>query len=211
MIVLDGGGSCRGGVRIVQRFANVDVRVVEHARGLCRPGGRIVLQVINLKVGDGCVAGIHLMPLGDHLLREIVGPVVFVFFHLRERSAKIGVVAFAFPVAQKRQEIGDSLVGFLFVAQVAAQKIIFEKQPVLHHLKTDVLDRLHIVQGGRGGRARRVFAQHGENVDHKQGQHDRQNGPESEIKLSANRHDVRLHCMPIGTPSPDPPGVLATS
>ena len=70
-----------------------------------------MLQVINLQIGDGRVSCIHLMALGDHLLREILRPVVLVFFHLREGSPKIGVVPFALAVSQKRQ--GESEIPLL--------------------------------------------------------------------------------------------------
>ena len=51
-----------------------------------------MLQIENLQIGDGGVAGIHLMALGDHLLREIFGPAAFVVFDLRERGTQRGVV-----------------------------------------------------------------------------------------------------------------------
>ncbi len=47
-----------------------------------------------------------------------------------------------------------------------------------------------------------MLPHHREHIDYEQRQHNRQNGAESEIELSADRHDLRLHCMPIDTFSP---------
>ena len=63
-----------------------------------------MLKVINLKVGHSSVASIHLMALGNHLLRKIVGPIVLVFFYLPEGSSKVGIVALVFAIPQKSQK-----------------------------------------------------------------------------------------------------------
>ena len=41
------------------------------------------------------------MPLGDHLLREIVGPAAFVVFDLRKRGTEARVVGLGFALLQQ--------------------------------------------------------------------------------------------------------------
>ncbi len=84
------------------------------------------------------------MALRDHLFGEILGPVVFVLLHLPEGGPKIGVVPFPFAVFQKPEKIGNSLVRFLLVTQVAAQQVVFEEEAVFHHLKPHILNDFYI-------------------------------------------------------------------
>ena len=99
-----------------------------------------MLQVIDLQIGDGRVSCIHLMALGDHLLREILRPVVLVLFHLCEGARRLVSLPLPSPSFRSARRVGDSLVGFLLVSQIAAQKIIFEEEAVFHHLKANVFD-----------------------------------------------------------------------
>ncbi len=55
-----------------------------------------MLEIINLQIGDGSIAGVHLMALGDHLLGEVFGPIAFDIFHLRKQRANGGIAGAGF-------------------------------------------------------------------------------------------------------------------
>ena len=91
-----------------------------------------MLQIKHLQVGDGRVAGIHFVPLGDHFFRKIVGPVVLVVLHLRKRGAETLLGCHCFPLIQQFVRSLMPPVCFVFVPQVSAQKVVSQRQPVFH-------------------------------------------------------------------------------
>src|SRR5580698_6293502 len=108
-------GRTRRTVGVVERFADGVVGGVQNIGRSRNPSAGIVLQVIDLKIGDGGVAGIDLVALGDHWLGKIFEPIVLGFVHLGESVAEIGVGALAFAFLELLEKLGDAFVGFVFV------------------------------------------------------------------------------------------------
>ena len=63
-----------------------------------------MLEIKDLQIGNGGVAGVHLMPLGDHRLGEVVRPIAFVFLDLLERRAKAGIIRLCLAIASRGLE-----------------------------------------------------------------------------------------------------------
>ena len=169
-----------------------------------------MLQVEDLQIGDGGVPGIHGMALGDHLLREILGPAAFVVFDLREGGTERGVIGLGLGGLQEILQFSDALVGPFLIAQVTAEKIVAEGKAILDHFVANAFNRLDIGEGGGNRRARAVLAHDGEDVDHEQEQDDRQDRAESPIKFLANRHFQKppLPCRSKRTRAPPRGGPL---
>src|SRR5579859_1548481 len=59
--------------------------LIENRGRFCQPRRRVFLEIENLEIGNGGIAGIHLMALGEERLGEIVAPTGLNAFHLDQR------------------------------------------------------------------------------------------------------------------------------
>ena len=118
----------------VRGLSDVRVCLIEDSRGFRKPGRGIFLQIEDLKVGDGGVAGVDLMPLGKQRLGKIVGPTCFGAFDLNQRGFKAVVVGLRLATLDQVVDVSKSFVDLFFVAGIAAQEEIVHVVAVQHDL-----------------------------------------------------------------------------
>src|SRR5271170_8034751 len=136
------------------------------------------------------------MTFRHHGLRETLRPARFRLSYLRQRVEQAGIGRLALSVLQQREQIADALVGLVFIPQVAAEQIIAQIQPVLHHLRARIVDRLLRRQRGLHRVLRGVLPAHRDHVNEKQNQHDRQNRAKPVIEFLADSHEKCLRSPP---------------
>src|SRR5208282_6719320 len=70
----DGAGLRSGRGSFLRGFADLLGALIENHGRFCEPGTRILLKVKDLKIGNGGVARIDLVALGEQRLGKVVGP-----------------------------------------------------------------------------------------------------------------------------------------
>ena len=140
-------GRLRG---FVQRLGDVRASLIENDRGFCQPGSRIFLQIEDLKVGDGSVAGIDLVALGEKRLGKIVGPACFGAFDLNEGGLDAVARGLRLTALDQVVDVAEALVDLFLVAGIAAEKKIVHVVAVQHDLVAHGLDGAHVFERGRG-------------------------------------------------------------
>ena len=132
------------------------------------------MQIENLEIGDGGIAGVHLMALGQQGFCKIVGPACFGAFHLDERGLQqLSGRVWASPRLMVSAMSTRSLVDLFFIARIAAQKIIIEIQAVQHDLVAHGFNGANAFERRGGVETRRALAQSSEDIDDEQADQDR--------------------------------------
>ena len=136
-----------------------------HIQGIRRglhPGRGVLLQVVDLQIGNCGIAGIHFSPLLQHRLCEFRDPGVFVFRYGIERGALLIGSRRLLTVLQLLGELVHAIVHAFHFATVTAQEVVAEVKPVLHDLETNMVGGLRHFQRLGGGGLGALFAMYGE-------------------------------------------------
>ena len=146
------------------------------------------MQIENLEVGDGGVAGIDLVALGDQGFGKIVSPTGFGAFHLDQRGANHVIAGLRFTTLDEIGNVGEPFVDLLFVARVAAEEEVVHVKAIQHDLIAHGLDGAHALKGRTCVRSRGFLFEARENVHEEQQDEDAKNQAKSRVKLFSDRH-----------------------
>ncbi len=128
------------------------------------------MQIENLQVGDGSVAGINLMALGDERLGKIVGPACFGALDLDQSGAN-GVGGGARLTALNLVDnVRQTFVHLFLIAGIAAEKEIIHVEAIQHDLVTHGSDGANAIESHRGVAARRAPLDSCEHIHDEQNQ-----------------------------------------
>ena len=177
----DVAGSIRGLRGLVLELGDFVAGLIENGRRLGQPGGRILLEIKNLQVRNGGVAGVHLMALGNQRLREIVRPTHFGAFDLNQSGVDGLVGDLRFSALDEVGHVGKTLVDLLFVAGISAQEKVVHVEAVHHDLVAHRLDGGLAIEGHAGIVACRFRHQTANDIHHHQDTENGQNQAETRV------------------------------
>jgi hypothetical protein len=160
------------------RIVNVAVDIVENVARTRDPGVGILLQVENLQFGHRRIAAVHGPAFVHQLIGEIAPPGLFQPLHFFQTAALLRRIRQILGVAQGVTQTVFPVIHFLHVANVAAEQIVLQVKPVLHHLHADQRGRLGHIDRTLRRRLGFVFALHRDQVDRQKHQNHRQNDAE---------------------------------
>jgi len=134
------------GASLVSRLFGIGRCFDRESRGFSQPRGRSFWRLKNLKVGNGCIAGIHLMALGEKGLREIVAPGGLRAFDLDQGHPQGLAAGIGLAPLEGVRSVKHALFNFLFVAGIAAQEKIVQVEAIVHDLVADGFDGADALQ-----------------------------------------------------------------
>ena len=181
-----------GGVgRFLGRLADLLGGLIENDGGFLEPGAGIFLEVEDLKIGNGCVAGIDLVAFGKEGLGKIIRPTGFSGFDLLQRGAQGIGACLGLTVLD---EVGHGLETFvdpILVARIATKQEIVKVETIQHDLITHGLDGAYALKSHGGLLARRGLLEPRQEVGHQEEDQNAQNETEAQVKSLANRHEKK--------------------
>src|SRR5262249_12129600 len=149
---------------------------------------RILLEVENLEIGNGCVASVDLMALGDKRLRKVVRPTGLSGLDLDEGGAHGVVSGLGFAALDEIGHVDEAFVDLLLIARIAAEQKVVQVETIQHDLIAHGLDNTDAIEGVACVGARRLFQITGDEIHQEQESKKSENQSEPGVKFFANGH-----------------------
>ena len=141
-----------------------------------------------MQFGDGYVPRIHLFALFHQGLGKLcVQGLLELLYFLQRCLLLVGrgqADRFLQMLAQQANAVGHAI----HFAGIAAQQVVAQIKPVLHHLEAHRVSGVRHLHGLLGGSLCRMLALHRDHVDQEQNDDHGQNGSEVHIEFLANGH-----------------------